>query len=226
MSTQTHDTYYYACPVGLTELKVPWILIEPKERQAGGGARSKPKAKGRGSGRLPASPRQLHDEVQELVNDALFSRRKHEVTRAFTRLSCIATGKCVDLAAREFDGVDFVFEYVRCLLPTRFFQLAKELHQPSARWQYVQPLYRDLFHKVYEDINPETPVVSNGATEDQACALQGTSLPAGVLRRGAKELAAAKAENDAKAKKLRKLRYELLKLEFEAAKSGGSGSST
>lgn len=117
------------------------------------------------------NPVELQKRVEELQRVIVFSRRKSEIVEAFKQLICIASSECVDLNLREKDswaGIDFVYEYVRCFFPTRFFQLAKEIHHGS-RWSYVRPLYRELFHLVYEDISADTNKTSNGTLESQKC---------------------------------------------------------
>ena len=135
-----------------------------------------------------------------------------EIVRAFARLKCIVNGRCVQLSNKAFDGTDFTFEYVRCLLPSRFFQLVKELHVDTRRWSYIQPLYRELLAKVYEDLHPDVPVVSSGELENQRCA---SGVASAVLGRASKELEAMRAKGQAKARRLRLMRFKLLKFEFE-----------
>ena len=62
-----------------------------------------------------------------------------------------------------------MYEFGRCLVPTRIMQLIKERHHGSDRWTYVQPLYAQLYAALYEDLDPTKGVFSNGALEDQAC---------------------------------------------------------
>ena len=106
---------------------------------------------------------------------------------------------------KAFDDTDFTFEYVRCLLPSRFFQLVKELHVDTRRWSYIQPLYRQLLAKVYEDLHPDVPVVSSGELENLRCA---SGVASAVLGR------AMRAKGQAKARRLRLMRFNLLKFEF------------
>jgi hypothetical protein len=160
------------------------------------------------------TPKDMAAEVDALQHTVLFSQRKEEIVRAFARLKCIVSGRCVQLSNKAFDGTDFTFEYVRCLLPSRFFQLVKELHMDTRRWRYVQPLYRELLAKVYEDLNPDVPVVSSGELENRRCASREGGVSS-VLGRATKELEARRAKGIAKARRLRLLRYKLLKFEFE-----------
>ena len=157
------------------------------------------------------TPKDMAAEVDALQQTVLFSRRKEEIVRAFDRLKCIVNGRCVQLSNKAFDDTDFTFEYVRCMLPSRFFQLVKELHIDTRRWAYIQPLYRELLAKVYEDLNPDVPVVSSGEIENKRC----VSRESAVLGRATKELEAMRVRGQAKARRLRLMRYKLLKFEFE-----------
>jgi hypothetical protein len=148
-------------------------------------------------------------EVARHQKTILFSRRKDEISSAFKRLECIATGKCISSTAKD---IDLVFEYVRCIIPSRFFQLIKELHASTNRWQYIQPLYRQLYAIIYEDLNPDKEVISNGPDENVVCA---TKLPKGVLKKADKKLDVIEKEEREQAMKLRKLQYDFFKLKYE-----------
>jgi hypothetical protein len=182
--------------------------------EVGGGKRKKNIVGKSNTMRKSESPKELAALVDALQQEVLFSQRKGEIVKAFGRLMCIVRGRCVNTLAKDFDGTDFVFEYVRCLLPSRFFQLVKELHMGTRRWTYVQPLYRELLANVYEDLNPDVPVISNGEMENQKCGSTSGVSPA-ALGRAAEVLEARRAKNEATARKARLMRYKLLKLEFD-----------
>lgn len=112
----------------------------------------------------------MTQRAQALSSTILLSRRRPEITQAFASLRCLITGECICDACDTWD-TRIVYEFGRCLVPSRFLQLVKEAHITTPRWAYVQPLYADLFAALYEDLAPEGGVLHSGGTlEDQACA--------------------------------------------------------
>lgn len=65
-----------------------------------------------------------------------------------------------------------VFEFARCLVPSRFLQLVKQRFYGTNRWSYVKPLYTDLYETLYEDLSPEKGLVHENTMEDQQCMYQ------------------------------------------------------
>lgn len=117
------------------------------------------------------SVKELLNEVNKLSRTILLSSNKTDITKAFKRLMCLLTGQCVCDICKTWDtNVFLLFEFGRCLVPPRFMQLVKERHYNTKRWNYVLPLYMELFNTIYEDISPDTEVIhSSGDMEDQAC---------------------------------------------------------
>ena len=116
---------------------------------------------------------EVHQEVNRLEKVILLSKKKTEITKAFKDLICIVTGNCICDSCPEWDKDTYiVYEFGRCLVPSRFLQLVKELHLKSNRWEYIQPLYREFYAILYADLNPETGILSNGDMEDQKCTFQ------------------------------------------------------
>jgi len=99
--------------------------------------------------------------VDFLVKTIVVSTKKKELVDSLKELYCIVFGSCVDLK-----GVNIVYEWSRCMLPSRSLQKIKEAHCESARWVYVKPLYAALFEDMFADLNPETGRLGNGALED------------------------------------------------------------
>ena len=129
----------------------------------------------------------LHERASRLQQTILFSTRRSEITAAFRELACIVTGKCICDLCPEWDkDVHIVYEFGRCIVPSRFLQMVKELHLRSKRWEYIRPLYKDLHDLVYADISPDTAeVFSNGDMENQACTFR---MPKATLDRASAEL--------------------------------------
>lgn len=128
----------------------------------------------------------LHEHASRLQETILFSKRRSEIEAAFRALACVVTGKCICEACPEWDSdVSVVYELGRCIVPSRFMQLVKELHLQSRRWEYIRPFYRDLHGLLYEDISPDTEVMSNGDMENQACTYR---MPKATLDRASAEL--------------------------------------
>jgi hypothetical protein len=110
-------------------------------------------------------------EVENLSQIILTSTKKKEITNAFDALKCIITGQCIcDLCETWNKDINIVFEFGRCLVPPRFMQLVKERFYKTIRWNYVKPLYSDLYSTLYDDLDPEKDVIhSSGNIEDQVC---------------------------------------------------------
>ena len=99
-----------------------------------------------------------------------------------------------------------MYEFGRCLVPSRFLQLVKEVHLKSKRWDYIKPLYRDLYSNMYEDLLPDTDVFSNGDVENQKC---GFVLSSDLLEAASKELEKVQKINATNLKKMRKIQLNL-----------------
>ena len=99
--------------------------------------------------------------VDLLLKRIITSTQKKELVDALKEVYCIVFGSCVDIK-----GLDIVYEWSRCMLPSRAMQQIKEAHCESPRWAYVKPLYAALYEDLYKDLDPETGKLSNGALED------------------------------------------------------------
>ena len=115
--------------------------------------------------------KELISEVEHLSNIILLSSRKVEIIKSFKRLMCLLRGECICDICKSWDkNVFIVFELGRCLVPSRFLQLVKERHATTKRWSYIQPLYKELYDTMNEDISPNEPIIhSSGDVEDQTC---------------------------------------------------------
>lgn len=115
----------------------------------------------------------LVKEIKHLSKILLTSHNKDKLTKAFSRIKCLVTGNCIcDMCPTWDKNIYVVYEFGRCLVPSRLFQLIKETHYKTKRWEYILPLYRDLYDTIYEDINPDTGIIhSSGNMEDQPCFL-------------------------------------------------------
>lgn len=92
----------------------------------------------------------------------LLSSNRRDITRAFRGLECLVRGKCIcDMCPGWPDDVGILYEFERCLVPTRFLQLIKARHIHTKRWEYVQPLYASLFQTVMQDVLPDTPFAAD-----------------------------------------------------------------
>jgi len=112
------------------------------------------------------------EKANTLYEIILLSRRKREIIKAFKDLLCLITGKCICDMCESWDKNTYiVFEFGRCFVPSRLMQLIKERHFGTKRWEYIQPMYAQLYETVYEDLDPTSGVIhSSGVMEDQACA--------------------------------------------------------
>lgn len=108
-------------------------------------------------------------KTESLSNIILFSNDKDKIIKAFETLKCIITGRCIcDLCKTWDKNIFIIFEFGRCLCPTRFFQLIKAKYIKTDKWIYIQPLYKDLYDTVYEDINPITEDLASLEEENKA----------------------------------------------------------
>lgn len=95
------------------------------------------------------------------------STRKAEVLRGFRELECLAKGSCVKNAGWD---ESFVYEFVRCHIPTRVMQYLKQRHHGTQRWtSYAKGAYASLFRALYDDLSPDTDVYGNGEDELVVC---------------------------------------------------------
>lgn len=101
--------------------------------------------------------KELEERIRACIDVLLTSGNKRLLTSSFRELECLLTGHCICDLCPEWD-VDHgpLFEYSRCLLPTRILQLVKEHHYNTKRWSYILPLYSSLFEKLFLDILPTT----------------------------------------------------------------------
>ena len=121
-------------------------------------------------------------ESKRLQDIILFSKTKREITKAFEGLKCLITGRCICDLCPEWDKDTYiVYEFGRCIIPSRFLQLIKEVHVKSKRWSYIQPLYRELYQILYEDLISDTNM-SNGELENIKCG-HSTSISQSTLNK-------------------------------------------
>jgi hypothetical protein len=150
---------------------------------------------------------EVYKKINALQKVILLSKKKTDIVKAFKDITCIITGKCVCESCPEWDKETFVvYEFGRCLVPSRFLQLVKEVHLKSKRWDYIKPLYRDLYSNMYEDLLPDTDVFSNGDAENQKC---GFKLSSDLLEAASKELEKVQKINTSNLKKMRKIQLNL-----------------
>lgn len=113
---------------------------------------------------------ELFQRVEKLTNTILTSTQKPVLLTTFKELECIALGECICDTCSEWDmDISVVYEFARCLIPSRVFQLIKEVHVNTPRWKWMRKAYTSLYNTVYGDLNPKTPNMSNGDMEDQPC---------------------------------------------------------
>lgn len=114
-------------------------------------------------------------ELEELVNSLhkiiIHSGNKRDIIKAFKKLECLSTGSCICSFCPEWDkNTDILFEFSRCIIPSRIFQLLKARHYNTKRWVYIKPLYTSLYEKVFDDILPNTTnIASIGAEQNSVC---------------------------------------------------------
>ncbi len=170
------------------------------------------------------NPADLRIEVESHQKTIIFSRRKTELVSAFRNLICIANAECVDLDLdnKAWSNVDFVFEYVRCFFPTRFFQIAKEIHYGTKQWVYLQPLYRELFHVVFADISADTGIMSNGTMESVKCSPR---MQMEFLERADRELEKVLDQRHKQAKDIAKKRCAIIEAIDSSPANEENGSS-
>jgi hypothetical protein len=100
---------------------------------------------------------QVIKKAEQLSNIILFSNDKDKIIKAFAIIKCIITGSCICDICKTWDkNIFVVYEFGRCLFPTRFLQLIKAKYIKTDKWSYIQPLYKDLYDTLYEDIKPDT----------------------------------------------------------------------
>ena len=133
----------------------------------------------------------IHRSARAFTRTILLSSEKRAIVAAFAGLRCIVTSECVCQFCDGTKGIDFVYEFGRCLVPTRIMQLIKARHHGSDRWTSVQPLYAQLYATLYDDLDPRKGVFSNGALEDQACDY---SAPASISAQTLSKIKAEKAQ--------------------------------
>ena len=99
----------------------------------------------------------LEELIRKHIDVLLTSGNKAHITASFSKLECLITGQCICDLCPEWD-VDHgpLYEFSRCLIPTRILQMIKDRHYNTKRWSYVLPLYSSLFEKLFDDILPTT----------------------------------------------------------------------
>jgi hypothetical protein len=116
---------------------------------------------------------ELFQRTEKLTNTILTATNKTILLATFKELECIATGECIcDTCPEWGNDIFLVYEFVRCLIPSRVFQLIKEVHIRTPRWKWMKKAYTSLYNTVYDDLNPKTGNLSNGSMEDQPCTYQ------------------------------------------------------
>jgi hypothetical protein len=147
------------------------------------------------------SEEDLYTEVDRCTRTVLLSSRKNELVAAIKRLQCIVAAKCICSFCDGTGDIDFVYEFMRCLVPSRTMQLIMERHLQTPRWAYLGPMYSTLFDLLYEDLKPtNTTVYSNGALEAIVCKFK---LPSSVYTD-----TLAKIQDEKKARRIKKLRSQ------------------
>ena len=95
--------------------------------------------------------------IQKLSKILLISNNKAKIINTFKIINCILKGECICDICDTWDKNTFiVFEFGRCLFPSHFLQLLKAKHIKTERWEWMKPLYIDLYKTLYEDIFPDT----------------------------------------------------------------------
>lgn len=114
---------------------------------------------------------QVIKAANSISRTILFSNDKTKIINAFKIIDCIVKGECVCDSCDSWDSdMSIVFEFGRCLFPTRFFQLVKATYSKKDEWQYIKPLYSNLYNTLYEDILPDTPNIASLQSEaDHIC---------------------------------------------------------
>lgn len=135
------------------------------------------------------SKEELYSTIKALYSTILLSSNKKDILMAMDKLHCIMIGNCICSFCKETKSLDIVYEFSRCLVPSRLMQLIKERHCGTSRWVYVQPVYAKLYKSLYEDLDPnESVVFSNGKLENIVCRFKlSTSLVNKTLEKIAHE---------------------------------------
>lgn len=117
----------------------------------------------------PTTKHSSYNAVSNAVSEAtriiLDTTDKRAIVEAFKDLQCIVTGTCICDTCDTWDQYAVSYEFARCLVPTRFMQLAKERHHGTHRWTFVGPLYKELFSTLYADIDPESGILHSGGDD-------------------------------------------------------------
>lgn len=109
---------------------------------------------------------ELEELANTLIHVILHSTNKRRLTRAFREIRCLITGCCLcDLCPEwEHKDVAVLYEFSRCIVPTKILQRIKHRHHQTRRWVYIAPLYRCLYESLFDDILP--------CTLDYSCSAQ------------------------------------------------------
>ena len=109
-------------------------------------------------------------EAAKATETLLLSTHVPSITRAFSKLLCLVQGSCLKDLGPDWDSdVSIVYEFGRCLVPSRVLQLIKERHMGTSRWERIAPEYARLYNVLYEDLLPASGDLSNRSLEDQPC---------------------------------------------------------
>jgi hypothetical protein len=120
----------------------------------------------------------LEERANHLIKVIVQSGNKREITKTFLEIECLITGSCICDLCPEWDKDTYIlYEFGRCIVPTKILQLVKERHYNTKRWVYVQPLYTSLYEKLFDDILPTTSPRASLNNEAKAICNIRISLP-------------------------------------------------
>jgi hypothetical protein len=127
--------------------------------------------------RQPQSKRpKTLDEFLAAVGEASEAVLKAEsaaaVKRGFEALNCLASTSCVSDTDGSWDDAGGAsFELMRCAVPTRLLQAFKARLHGTAHWErFARDAYLALFHALFRDVLPESPLVHDHPHERGAAA--------------------------------------------------------
>jgi hypothetical protein len=130
------------------------------------------------------------------------------VKRGFEALHCLASTECLSDMDASWDGAGGAsFELIRCAVPTGLMQAFKARLHDTPHWdRYARDCYLALFHALYRDILPESPLVHDHGHERAA------SASCSKVRPGREVDAAADAAYKMRSEDIKKARRETEKL--------------
>lgn len=110
---------------------------------------------------------ELEERTNALIQVILQSANKRDLTKAFREIQCLITGSCICDLCPEWDKDTYVvYEFARCIVPTKILQLIKSRHYNTKRWIYIEPLYTSLYESLNDDILPTTSL--KASLDDEA----------------------------------------------------------